>query len=83
MEENTTEPVDNQMQKARKAILEIIAANGGVMSMGEAHDFCEGNFGVGHRRFSDLMEYCVGKEYFTYDRDDNLITLSENGRNAL
>ncbi len=83
MEENTLEPTDKQMLKARKAILEIIAGNGGVMPMKEAHDFCEANFGVGHRRFSDLMEYCIDNDFFSFNRDENLITLSENGRSAL
>jgi hypothetical protein len=77
------EDLDQQTLKAKNAIFQFIAGNGGIMSMKEAHDFSELNFGVGHKRFSDLMEFCVDNEYFAFNPDDRVITLLDKARNAL
>jgi hypothetical protein len=77
------ENIDKQMLKARKGIIEIIAGSGGIMPMKDAHDFCESTYGVGHKRFSDLMEYCIEQGLYTYNREDNMIALTETGRNSL
>jgi hypothetical protein len=77
------EELDPQMLKAKQGLFEIIAGYGGIIPMKDAHDHCEVTFGVGHKRFSDLMEHCVDNDFVSFDDDDRSITLLDKGRNFL
>ena len=70
-------------EKARRGVLEYLAASGGLLSLGDLHEFSEKTFFVGHQKFSGLMEELVDGGLVSYDGSTHQVRLEDEGRSFL
>lgn len=67
-------------ERARKGVLQYLAAQGGSLPMADLHDYSAQKFFIQHQGFSRMMETFVDGQLVEYHPGNQQTTLTEKGR---
>ena len=67
-------------ERARKGVLKHLNEKGGLLSLGELHDYSLKTYLIQHQRFSQMMESFVNEDLVTYDEASNEACITEKGK---
>lgn len=67
-------------ERARKGVLKHLDEKGGLLSLGELHDYSLNKFLIQHQRFSQMMETFVNEELATYDSGRDEVVITDKGK---
>ncbi len=67
-------------ERARKGVLSHLNEKGGVLPMGNLHEYSLKTFFIQHQRFSIMMESFVNEELATYDNSTDEVVITDKGK---
>ena len=67
-------------ERARKGVLKHLNEKGGLLSLGELHDYSLKTYLIQHQRFSQMMESFVNEDLATYDNSTDEVCITEKGK---
>lgn len=67
-------------ERARKGVLKHLNEKGGLLSLGDLHDYSFKTYLIQHQRFSLLMESFVNEELVTYDESTGDVFITDKGK---
>ena len=67
-------------ERARKGVLKHLQEKGGLLSLGDLHEYSLKTYLIQHQRFSVMMESFVDEALVTYDSSTEDVLLTEKGK---
>ena len=67
-------------ERARKGVLKHLDEKGGLLSLGELHDYSLNKFLIQHQRFSIMMETFVNEGLVTFDEGTSEVLITDQGK---
>ena len=67
-------------ERARKGVLKRLNDKGGVMPLGNLHDYSMNTFLIQHQRFSQMMESFVNEDMVSYDQETQDVLITDKGK---
>ncbi len=67
-------------ERARKGVLKHLNDKGGLLSLGDLHDYSLKTYLIQHQRFSIMMESFVNEELVIYDNAIDEVIITDKGR---
>ena len=67
-------------ERARKGVLKHLDIKGGLLSLGDLHDYSLKTYLIQHQRFSLMMESFVNEGLANYDNSNDEVVITEKGK---
>ena len=67
-------------ERARKGVLKHLNDKGGLLSLGDLHEYSLKTYLIQHQRFSMMMEGFVNEDLVIYDNDSDEVILTNKGK---
>ena len=67
-------------ERARKGVLKHLDQQGGLLSLGDLHDYSMKTYFIQHQRFSIMMEGFVSEGLVTFDESAGDVIISDAGK---
>ena len=67
-------------ERARKGVLKHLSDKGGLISLGDLHEYSLKTYFIQHQRFSIMMESFVNEDLVIYDNSSDEVILTDKGK---
>ncbi len=67
-------------ERARKGVLKHLNDKGGLLSLGDLHEYSLKTYLIQHQRFSMMMESYVNEDLVTYDNSTDEVLITQKGK---
>jgi hypothetical protein len=80
MTEDKEAKIKEFYERARKGVLKHLESAGGMLSLGDLHDYSLKTYLIQHQRFSLMMESFVNEGLAIYDSSTGDVVLTDKGK---